>query len=67
MFLATADGLLASLKIFIGHAYEFIADLGGPGLFMIALVDSSFLSLPEGNDVLIVVFSTGQTWGWMTY
>lgn len=67
MFLATADGLLASLKIFIGHAYEFIADLGGPGLFMLALVDSSFLSLPEGNDVLIVVLSTGQTWGWMTY
>jgi len=34
---------------------------------MMALADSSFLSLPEGNDVLIVVLSTGQTWGLMTY
>lgn len=67
MFLATADGFLASFKILVGHAYEFIAGLGGPGLFIIALGDSSFLSLPEGNDLLIVVLSTGQTWGWMTY
>ena len=67
MFLATTDGFWASARIFIGHAYEFIADLGGPGLFMMALADSSFLSLPEGNDVLIVVLSTGQTWGLMSY
>ena len=67
MFLATTDGFWASFKIFISHAYEFIAGLGGPGLFVIALADSSFLSLPEGNDVLIVVLSTGQTWGLMTY
>jgi membrane protein YqaA with SNARE-associated domain len=67
MFLATTDGFWASAQIFIEHAYEFIADLGGPGLFMMALADSSFLSLPEGNDVLIVVLSTGQTWGLMTY
>ena len=67
MFLATTDGFWASARIFIEHAYEFIADLGGPGLFMMALADSSFLSLPEGNDVLIVVLSTGQTWGLMSY
>jgi membrane protein YqaA with SNARE-associated domain len=28
--------------------------LGGPGLFVIAFLDSSFLSLPEINDLLIV-------------
>ena len=67
MFLATASGFSASFKIFVGQAYELIAGLGGPGLFLIALGDSSFLSLPEGNDLLIVVLSTGQTWGWMTY
>ena len=67
MFLATADGFWTSFKIFIGHAYEFIAGLGGPGLFAIALADSSFLSLPEGNDALIVILSTGKTWGSMTY
>ena len=67
MFLATTGGFWASIKVLISHAYEFIAGLGGPGLFVIALADSSFLSLPEGNDVLIVVLSTGQTWGLMTY
>lgn len=28
--------------------------IGGPGLFLIAFLDSSFLSLPEINDLLIV-------------
>src|SRR5262245_7699571 len=28
--------------------------LGGPGLFIIAFLDSSFLSFPEVNDILIV-------------
>lgn len=30
------------------------ATIGGPGLFVIALLDSSFLSFPEINDFLIV-------------
>lgn len=47
--------------------YDLAVALGGPGLFLIAVGDSSFLSLPEGNDILIVVLSTGQTWGIMTY
>jgi len=41
--------------------------LGGPGLFLIALADSSFLSLPEGNDILIIVLSAGQPWKLMAY
>jgi membrane protein YqaA with SNARE-associated domain len=28
--------------------------LGGPGLFIIAFLDSSFLSLPEINDILLI-------------
>lgn len=28
--------------------------LGGPGLFLIAFLDSSFLSLPEINDLLVI-------------
>lgn len=34
--------------------------LGGPGLALIALLDSSFLSFPQLNDVLMVVLSTRQ-------
>ena len=32
--------------------------LGGPGLFLIALLDSSFLSFPEIVDLLLIVFVT---------
>jgi membrane protein YqaA with SNARE-associated domain len=33
---------------------SFAVSLGGPGLFIIAFLDSSFLSFPEVNDLLIV-------------
>ena len=32
--------------------------LGGPGLFLISFLDSSFLSFPEVTDILIVVLVT---------
>lgn len=41
--------------------------LGGPGIMLIALCDSSFLSFPEGNDLLIVILSIGSTWKGMAY
>ncbi len=41
--------------------------MGGPGLLLIAIADSSFLSLPEGNDLLIVVLSIGKSWEVMSY
>jgi membrane protein YqaA with SNARE-associated domain len=45
------SGLLAAVE---GWARE----LGGAGLFVIALLDSSFLSFPQVNDLLIIVLST---------
>ncbi len=44
-----------------------VTALDGPGLFLVAILDSSFLSIPEGNDILIVVLSIGATWGRMAY
>ena len=44
-----------------------ISGLGGFGIMVIAIGDSSFLSLPEGNDLLIVILSTGRSWGNMIY
>src|SRR4029450_8637910 len=35
----------------------FAATLGGPGLFIIAFLDSSFLSFPEVCDALIVLLT----------
>ena len=34
------------------------SELGGLGLFVVAALDSSFLSFPQVNDLLIVVLST---------
>jgi membrane protein YqaA with SNARE-associated domain len=46
---------------------DFAYNLQGPGLFLVALADSSFLTIPEGNDLLIVVLSTGNSWERMAY
>jgi membrane protein YqaA with SNARE-associated domain len=37
---------------------EWASELGGLGLFIIALLDSSFLSFPQINDLLIIYLST---------
>ena len=39
----------------INWVEAFAASLGGPGLFLVAFLDSSFISLPEINDVLVVM------------
>lgn len=44
-----------------------LSSLGGPGVLCLAIGDSSFLSVPEGNDLLIVVLSAGKSWGNMAY
>ena len=38
----------------LAWARTFVLSFGGPGLFFVAFLDSSFLSLPEINDILIV-------------
>ena len=45
------SGLVAWIK-------EVAVSLGGTGLFIIAFLDSSFLSFPEVNDILIVYLTT---------
>ena len=45
------SGVLATVQ-------EWASQLGGLGLFIIALLDSSFLSFPQVNDLLIIVLST---------
>jgi membrane protein YqaA with SNARE-associated domain len=43
---------------FINAVQQWATELGGVGLFVIALLDSSFLSFPQVNDLLIIVLST---------
>jgi membrane protein YqaA with SNARE-associated domain len=51
---------------FINWLYVFAVGLGGPGLFAIACLDSSFVSLPQINDLLVVLMVT-QNKPWMPY
>jgi len=41
--------------------------MGGPGLALVAFLDSSFLSLPEVNDVLIVLLVIRYPERWLYY
>jgi membrane protein YqaA with SNARE-associated domain len=42
------------MRGFIEWLQAFAAAIGGPGLFIIAFLDSSFVPLPQVNDLLIV-------------
>jgi membrane protein YqaA with SNARE-associated domain len=54
------------VKSFINWIAGIAAALGGPGLFVIAFLDSSFISLPQINDVLVVLMVTRDK-AWMPY
>ena len=54
------------MRSFINWLHGFALAIGGPGLFGIAFLDSSFLSLPQINDILVVVMVT-QNKAWMPY
>ena len=46
------------MKSFITWIYGAAVAIGGPGLFVIAFLDSSFISLPQINDILVVLMVT---------
>ncbi len=44
----------------VAWVQAFALGVGGPGLFLVAFLDSSFLSLPEINDLLVVLLVVGH-------
>ncbi len=54
------------MKSFIAWLQGFALAIGGPGLFAVAFLDSSFVSLPQINDILVVLMVT-QNKAWMPY
>ena len=54
------------MRSFIGWLHTLALGLGGPGLFVVAFLDASFLSLPHINDLLVVVMVTANK-RWMLY
>jgi membrane protein YqaA with SNARE-associated domain len=52
------ESTLNEMKRVLDWIQGFALSLGGPGLFLVAFLDSSFLSFPEVTDVLIVWLTT---------
>jgi membrane protein YqaA with SNARE-associated domain len=46
------------VKSFLTWIQAIAASLGAPGLFLVAALDSSFLSLPQVNDLLLILSVT---------
>jgi LPXTG-motif cell wall-anchored protein len=55
------------MREFLSHIVDVIEPLGGPGLAVIAFLDSSFLSLPEVSDGLIVLLVLEYPSRWLYY
>jgi membrane protein YqaA with SNARE-associated domain len=54
------------MRSLLNTIYSFATAIGGPGLFLIAFLDSSFLSFPQANDLLIILMVARQP-QWMAY
>ena len=54
------------MQTFIKWVYGLALSLGGPGLFAVAFLDSSFVSLPQINDLLVVLMVVRNK-SWMPY
>ena len=54
------------MRSFINTIYGIALSLGGPGLFACAFLDSSFISLPQINDLLVVLMVVKNK-AWMPY
>lgn len=46
---------------------SFLSGFSGLLVLFLAIADSSIISVPEGSDLLIVILSTGKSWGNMAY
>ena len=57
------------LIVSTGSILRFFIRLGGFGLFLMSALDSSFLVLPFGNDLLLIalVSSNRDSWIWILY
>jgi membrane protein YqaA with SNARE-associated domain len=51
----------------VAAVQSFALALGAPGLFLVALLDSSFLSLPQVNDILLIWMVAQKPSMWWVY
>ena len=51
----------------VASLQSFALSLGAPGLFLVAFLDSSFLSLPQVNDLLLIWMVSQHPSRWLLY
>ena len=54
------------MKQFFHSVAALIFHLGGPGLLIVGIIDSSFLTAPLANDLLVIVLTASHP-AWMPY
>jgi membrane protein YqaA with SNARE-associated domain len=52
------------VRALLNHLYQFLASLNGFGLLLLGILDSSFLFLPFGNDLLLVAMTAREHSRW---
>ena len=57
--------LSAFFQWFVATIQPMAEHLGGPGLALLAFLDSSFLSLPEVADALLVLLTINHPGEWL--
>ena len=63
LFLFSLGSFLVKMSRKLGKFGAYMAAFGGPGLFVLCLLDSTFVPLPTGADALLILLSTtNPTW-----
>lgn len=60
LFLFSLGSFLAKISRKLGKFGAYVAAFGGPGLFVICLLDSTFVPLPSSADALLIILSTNN-------
>lgn len=60
LFLLSIGSFLAKISRKLGKFGAYVAAFGGPGLFVICVLDSSFVPLPSVADALLIALSTSN-------
>lgn len=66
LFLISVGSFLAKTSRKLGKFGTYVAAFGGPGLFVLCLLDSTFVPLPSSADALLIVLSTTNP-HWMPF
>ena len=61
------DHVAAFLQRLVSIVEPIAERLGGPGLTLVAFFDSSFISLPEASDALVVILTVKHPSEWLYF